>query len=321
MYGWFGTEGHTNAQLRLIRTVTQRDTTPTFTPERIYPVSFQRTCKDGGWFVAPISMQCVFSVTGILVDDATHTHLIERFHSEHADLFPTDIQNCPATEFLDRCAVVFECTACGSVYHFKDAGSHRVRCLRFSPSSWPTEPSVPAKHNIVKLVLSLLEVLELPRDTTLTSAAEALKDIRFVCLCGDPRYEGHFDFQGLVSTPGLAATLAAELVPRSLAMSSPRIKNTKRLNQRSLEKRGAAKRITQLSPMLNLSTTTTRAPWHQKYCPSTVSNSGTTKPLKGFPHNHNAYRQGGSGIIAKFACNSPEQKFTLVVTRNSSDTI
>lgn len=160
----------------------------------------------------PISIQRVLPITGILADDATHTHLIERFHSEHADLFPTDIQNRPATEFPDQCAAVFQCTACGSVYHFKDAVSHRARCLRPSPSSRPTEPSIPAKHSIVVLVLSLLEVLDLPRDTTLTSATEALKDVRFVCLCGDPRYENHFDFQGLVSTPGLAATLVAELV-------------------------------------------------------------------------------------------------------------
>ena len=157
-------------------------------------------------------MRRVLFITSILADDTTHTRLIERFHSEHADLFPIDIQNRPATEFLDQCAVVFQCTACGSVYHFKDAGSHKASCLRPSPSSWSTEPSIPAKHSIVVLVLTLLEVLELSRDATLTSAAEALKDIRFVCLCGDPRYEGHFDFQGLVGISSIAATLAAKSV-------------------------------------------------------------------------------------------------------------
>ena len=147
-------------------------------------------------------------MTNILADGMTHTRLFERFHTEHADLFPADIQNRTAAEFLDQCAVVFQCTACGSAYHFKDAGSHGANCLRSSPTSWSIESSIPAKHSIVVLVLSLLEVLKLPQDTTLTFAIEALKDVRFVCLCGDPRYEGYSDFQGLVGTSSFAATLA-----------------------------------------------------------------------------------------------------------------
>ena len=78
------------------------------------------------------------------------------------------------------------------------------------PSS--IEPFTPAKHSIVVLVLSLLEVLELPLDVSFTSATEALKDVRFVCLCGDPRYEGHFDFKGLVGTFRFVTTSATELV-------------------------------------------------------------------------------------------------------------
>jgi hypothetical protein len=157
-------------------------------------------------------MQRVLSITNILAEDATHKRLIEQFHSEHADIFPADIQNCPATEFLDQCTVIFQCTACGDVYHFKDAASHGGKCRRFSPSSLPTGSITPAKRSTIILVLSLLEVLELPQDTTLTSAAEALKGVGFVCLCGDPRYEGHFNFQGLVGTSSLTAILAAELV-------------------------------------------------------------------------------------------------------------
>ena len=53
-----------------------------------------------------------------------------------------------------------------------------------SPGSWSIESSTPAKHNIVALVLSLLEVLELPQAATLSSATEALLDIRFICLVG-----------------------------------------------------------------------------------------------------------------------------------------
>ena len=60
------------------------------------------------------------------------------------------------------------------------------------------------------LVLSLLEVLELPKDVTTNSATETLKDVRFVCLCGDPRYEGHFDFEGLVGTFSSVVKSAAE---------------------------------------------------------------------------------------------------------------
>ena len=157
-------------------------------------------------------MQCVLSIISILADDATHKHLIERFHSEFADLFPADTRDRPAAEFLDQCAVVFQCTACGSVYHFKDAGSHGAKCPRSSPGSRSIESSTPAKRSIVVLALTLLEILEFPQDTTLSSATEALKEVRLVCLCGDPRYEGHFDFQGLVGTSNFAATLAAELV-------------------------------------------------------------------------------------------------------------
>lgn len=157
-------------------------------------------------------MQRILLITNILADDATHKRLIERFHSEHADLFPADIQNRPAAEFLDQFTVLFRCTACESVYHFKDVGPHGTKCLRSSPSSRSSESSVPAKHNTIVLVRNLLEVLELPQDLTLTSAAEALKDIRFLCLCGDPRYEGHFDFQGLVGASSLAVTSTAELV-------------------------------------------------------------------------------------------------------------
>ena len=168
--------------------------------------------EDGGWFVAPIIIQRVPSVTKILAEDAMRERLIERFRSEHADLFPPEASNRPAAEFLDQCAVIFQCTACESVYHFKDAESHGTECTRSPPSPRSIESSTPAKHSIVILVLSLLEVLELPQDVTFTSATEALKDVRFVCLCGDPRYEGHFDFKGLVGTLCFVTTSATELV-------------------------------------------------------------------------------------------------------------
>jgi len=139
-------------------------------------------------------------------------HLTERFRSEHAGLFSADIQNRPAVEFLDQCAVIFQCMACGSVYHFKDAGSHGAECTQTSPNTWSVESSTPAKRNIVVLVLGLLEILGLPQDATLSSTTEALKDVRFVCLCGDPRYGGHFDLEGLVGASNPAATSTAESV-------------------------------------------------------------------------------------------------------------
>lgn len=149
-------------------------------------------------------------MTDILADVATRKRLIERFCSEHANLFRADIQNCPTSEFLDRCAIVFQCVACGSVYHFKDAGSHGVECPRSSLNSWSIESSIPANHSIIVLVLNLLKILELSQDLTMTSATETLKDIRLVCLCGDPRYEGCFDFQGLVGTSDLMVTSTAD---------------------------------------------------------------------------------------------------------------
>jgi len=191
-------------------------------------------------------------VTKISADDTARKHLLRRFRSEHPDLFPTDIPDRPATEFLDQCAVLFQCSACGSVYHFKDSAFHGTECPLSSPGSWSIESFAPAKHNIVALALSLLEVLKLPQATTLSSATEGLRDIRFICLCGDPRYEGHFDFTGLVGAFSLIETLAAELLLHSLATSSPRIKNTKRLNQRSLERHGIEHHITQLSRTLSL---------------------------------------------------------------------
>jgi len=148
----------------------------------------------------------VLSITKISSDDTTCKRLIEQFRSEHADLFPADIPNPPATEFLDRCAVVFQCTGCGSVYHFKDTGSHGAECPQATSGSWSIGSCTPAKRNIVVLVLNLLGILELPQNTTLSTTNEALKDARFSCLCGDPRYEDHFDFQWLVGTPNLAAT-------------------------------------------------------------------------------------------------------------------
>ena len=159
-----------------------------------------------------LQIQRVLLITKVLAEDATHKRLIERFRSDHADLFPAEISNRPAAEFLDQCAVIFRCTACESVYHFKDAGSHETECTRSSPSLWSNESSTPAKHNIVVLVLSLLEILELPQDVTFSSATEALGDVRFVCLCGDPRYEDYLDFKGLVGTFNPVAILAAESV-------------------------------------------------------------------------------------------------------------
>ncbi|KAF9644276.1 hypothetical protein BDM02DRAFT_3190748 [Thelephora ganbajun] len=117
----------------------------------------------------------------------------------HADLFPADTPNRPAAEFLEQYAAVLQCKACGSMYNFKDARSHGTECAQSSPNSWSIEFSTPAEHDIIALVLRLLEVLELPQNSTLSSAIEALEDVRFLCLCGDPRYEGHFDFQGLLN--------------------------------------------------------------------------------------------------------------------------
>ena len=182
-------------------------------------------------------------VTMISDGDAARKSLVRQFRSEHPDIFPADIPDRPATEFLDQCAVIFQCTACGSVYHFENSVSHGTECPQSSPRSWSIESSIPAKRNIVALVLSLLEVLELPQAATLSSTTEGLRDIRFLCLCGDPRYEGHFDFQGLVGTLRFVATLAAEAVLCSLAMSSPRIESTKRSNQRSLEGLGVVHRM------------------------------------------------------------------------------
>jgi len=117
-------------------------------------------------------------VTTILADDTAHKHLAQRFRSEHADLFPADTPDRPATEFLHKCAVLFQCITCGSVYHFKDSIFHRTECPLSSPGSWSIESSsTPAKHNIVALILSLLEVPELPQTATLSSATEALRDI------------------------------------------------------------------------------------------------------------------------------------------------
>jgi len=62
-----------------------------------------------------------------LVKDAMQKRLVERFRSEHPDLSPTETSNRTAAEFLDQCAVIFQCTACESVYHFKDAGAHSDR--------------------------------------------------------------------------------------------------------------------------------------------------------------------------------------------------
>jgi len=209
-------------------------------------------CRDGRRFVVVVAVPRVPVVTEISDDDTARKHLVRRFRSEHPDLFPTDIPDRPATEFLDQCAVLFQCTACGSVYHFEDSTFHGTECPVSSPVPWSIESSAPAKHNIVALALSLLEVLELPQATTLSSATEGLRDIRFICLCGDPRYEGHFDFTGLVGTFSFIATLAPGSVLHSLATSSPRIKSTKRLNQRSLERHGIVHHTIQLSRTLSL---------------------------------------------------------------------
>ena len=140
------------------------------------------------------------SVTIISADDTTRKYLVQQFRSEHADLPPAVIPNRPATEFLDQCAVLFRCTTCGSVYNFGDSISHTAGCPRSPSSAWSIESSAPAKRNVIVLVLRLLEVLELPQDVTLSCATEVLEYVRFLCLCGDPRYEGHFDFQGLVGS-------------------------------------------------------------------------------------------------------------------------
>ena len=157
-------------------------------------------------------MQRVLFVIKTLAEDAVQNRLVKQFRSEHPDLFPTETPNRTAAKFLDQCAVVFQCTACESVYHFKDAGTHGTECTRSPPSPWSIESSTPAKRSIVALVLSLLEALELPQDVTLSSATEAFKDVRFVCLCGDPRYKGHFDFEGLVSTFSFVVKSVAELL-------------------------------------------------------------------------------------------------------------
>ena len=117
-----------------------------------------------------------------LARDATYKRLIQRFRSEHADIFPADLPTRPAAEFLDQWAIIFQCTVCGSAYHFKDAGAHGAECPRSSPSSWSIESSTPAKHSIVALVLSLLELLGLPQDITLSSATETIGGARFVSL-------------------------------------------------------------------------------------------------------------------------------------------
>ena len=211
------------------------------------------------------TMSRVLFITKISADDTMHKHLARRFRSEHPDLILTDTRSRPAAEFLDQCAIVFQCTACGTLFHFGDSESHRTGCPRSSPGLWSFESSAPANHKIVALVLRLLEVLGLPQDITLDSATETLKDVQFLCLCGDPRYTGHFDFQKLVGIPNIAMISAAEIVLRSLNTSSPRTKNTKRLNQRSSEGHEAAQhRMAQLSRALSSSMTTTRTRWHLK---------------------------------------------------------
>jgi hypothetical protein len=187
--------------------------------------------------LSPLPMQRMLFVTDILADHATRKRLAERFHSEHANIFPADIQNCPNSEFLDRCAVVFQCAARGSVYHLKDAESHGVECPRSSLSPWTIESSIPAKRNTIALVLNLLKILELSQDLTMTSATETLKDVRFVCLCGDPRYESRLDFQ--VGTSNLTVTLTAALIPSSSTTSFPKIRSMMESSQRSLARRGA----------------------------------------------------------------------------------
>ena len=140
------------------------------------------------------------SETEITENSAAHSHLIQLFRLQHSDLFPAGIPNGPDREFRNRCAVIFQCTACETLFHLKEAGSHGAECPRSPRNSWSIETSTPAQRSIVAIVLSLLEILKLPQDATLSFATEALKDTRFACQCGDPRYEGTFDFQGIVGT-------------------------------------------------------------------------------------------------------------------------
>ncbi|KAF9783212.1 hypothetical protein BJ322DRAFT_1110091 [Thelephora terrestris] len=140
----------------------------------------------------------MLSTTKVPEDDTTRNKLIQRFRSEHADLFLAAASNFPETEFLEQCAVLFQCTACGDMFYFKNAESHGVECVRSSRNSWSIESSAPAQPSIVMAVLSLLKLLGLSQDATLSSATEVLTNVRFACLCGDPRYEGNFDFQGLL---------------------------------------------------------------------------------------------------------------------------
>jgi hypothetical protein len=44
----------------------------------------------------------------------------------------------------------------------------------------------------------LLDVLKLLQDATVSFATEELREITFVCLFGNPRFEGNFDFQGIM---------------------------------------------------------------------------------------------------------------------------
>ena len=180
-------------QTRLLAIVSRSDSHTSEHPPRCIR-------KYGKWFVAAVAAPQELSITTISVDDMACKHLVQRFRSEHADLFPADIPNRPATEFLDQCAVLFRCTTCSSIYNFGGSVSHGAGCPRSPPGAWSIESSAPAKRNTIVLVLRLLEVLELPQDVTLSRATEVLEDVRFLCLCGDPRYGGHFDFQGLVGS-------------------------------------------------------------------------------------------------------------------------
>jgi hypothetical protein len=194
----------------------------------------------------------VLSKTKISGNSTTHNYLIQQFRNEHSNLFPAETPNHPKAKFHDQCAVIFQCTVCRSVFHLKDAGSHGAECPRSSRNSRSIESSVPAQRSIVATVLSLLKIIKLPHDATLSFATEALKDARFACLCGDPRYEGNFDFQGIVGTFNLIATLPTAELVQSFITLFLRIKNTRRLNQRSLGRRGAVQQTTRLSRTLDL---------------------------------------------------------------------
>lgn len=128
-----------------------------------------------------------------------YSAMADSFRSAHQGILSPDTSAASDCDFLEKFVTMFACKSCRAVYDYKTHANHGAECVKaIRARSLGSKHSGPVGRHAVVLALRLLQLFDLPEDSTRALVEEMFCETKFVCLCGNPKFRKHVGFFELV---------------------------------------------------------------------------------------------------------------------------